>query len=76
MATALAAAILAARRSANLTQASLGALIGVDHGTVYRWETGQREPSAIMLGRIALACGVTADSLLVGSVSICKSADP
>lgn len=64
----LASSIRLARLAARLTQAELGARVGVDHGTVYRWETGQRIPNAIMLGMIAAACSVTADSLLVGSV--------
>lgn len=64
----LASAIRLARLAARLTQAELGARVGVDHGTVYRWETGQRIPNAIMLGAIAAACSVTADSLLVGSI--------
>lgn len=48
--------IRSAREAAGLTQAQLGAAVGVDETTVFRWETGRMAPSDEHKAAIAAAC--------------------
>jgi transcriptional regulator with XRE-family HTH domain len=60
----LAKKISATRAKVGISQAALADRCGVDRQTVYRWEAGDREPSATALGTLAVALGVTSDSLI------------
>jgi transcriptional regulator with XRE-family HTH domain len=62
--TSLGARIRAARDAAGMTQAALAEASGAAPNTVARIERGEQEPSAQLLGRIAVALGVSADHLL------------
>lgn len=53
-----------ARAASGMTQAELGRRIGVQRQAIYRLESGGRQPGALVLRSIALALGVTTDSLL------------
>ena len=55
--------ITALRKSKGLTQAELGAQIGVSAKTVSKWETGRSYPDILLLPRLAAALGVTVDAL-------------
>jgi len=48
-----------ARKKAGLSQTALAAACGVDRQTVYRWESGDREPSASALGVLAQVLDVS-----------------
>ena len=50
--------ILRCRRVADMSQRDLARVLGVCASTVARWETGEREPVASMLGRIARVAGL------------------
>lgn len=52
------------REAAGLTQAQLGEKVLVSQTMIARVETGAREPSLSLLGRIAEALGVAAADLL------------
>ncbi len=54
------------RKARSLTQAELGAALGVVPSAVAMWEAGKREPDFEMLVRIAEFFGVTTDALLKG----------
>lgn len=49
--------IMRCRRTADLSQRDLAELLGVCPSTVARWETGDRQPDAVMLARIANLAG-------------------
>lgn len=53
-----------ARALAGLTQEGLGAAVGVDRQTVYRWEAEEREPAAGHVAAVVRACGCGANWLL------------
>ena len=46
------------------TQGDLAGRCGVGKSTVSMWETGERKPDIIMLKKLALIFGCTADDLL------------
>lgn len=46
-----------ARAVAGLTQEALGAAVGVDRQTVYRWEAEEREPSARHVAAVVRVTG-------------------
>ena len=50
--------ILRCRRVADMSQRDLARVLGVCASTVARWETGEREPVASMLARIAWVAGL------------------
>lgn len=52
------------RARKNLTQAELGAELGVTHATVCRWENGTRTPRVRELIRISEITGIAAADLL------------
>lgn len=54
----------AARKAAGLIQAELAEKVGCTQKDVSRWETGQREPTARMLKRLAQALGCSMDELV------------
>jgi len=54
----------ALREEAGLTQAELGARLGINRATVSRYEKGEREPEQLTLKRIAQIFAVTLDYLL------------
>lgn len=56
--------IAAARIAAGLTQAQLAEAVGCKPLAVSRWEHGQREPSAIILQRVAHVLGCNMEDLL------------
>ena len=56
--------ISVARKQANLTQAELGARIGVSASLIGAWETGVRNPKYSTLERIADALGTNVDEML------------
>ena len=49
--------ILRCRRTADLSQRELAAVLGVSASTVARWETGERIPNAVTVGKIAELAG-------------------
>jgi transcriptional regulator with XRE-family HTH domain len=63
------------RESRGLTQAALGARLGVTRSQVTLWETGGRNPSPTSLKQIALALGVAVEWLVTGRGSA-KPAHP
>jgi transcriptional regulator with XRE-family HTH domain len=44
----------AVRRRLGLSQAEFAAKVGLDEGSVCRWESGSRQPSSWMAGRVAM----------------------
>ena len=58
------------RSEANLTQAELGRLIGVNANTVTQYENGARKPNILLLKKMAEVLHCTTDELLcdVGQV--------
>ena len=54
------------RERERLSQAELARLVGVKTHTVWRWETGEREPSFGFMERLAAALHVTEAELLNG----------
>lgn len=56
--------ISSAREAAGVTQAELARRIGRLRQAVYRYEVGERTPSALVLREIAVALEVSADQLL------------
>ena len=50
--------ILTFRRKKNLTQAKLGAMLGVCANCVSRWETGDRIPRSAVWDRIRKVTGI------------------
>ena len=63
--------ILRCRRIADLSQRDLARALGVCHSTVARWETGEREPVASMLARIARLAGLKL-ALVVPAQATCE----
>jgi len=57
------AALGRARRRAGLTVAMLGARVGREGSVVARYERGEINPPAGVLGRLAAALGITVDAL-------------
>lgn len=47
------------RKAAGLTQAELGEKIGVAASTIYKWETGDMQPSPSQYPKLAEALGIT-----------------
>ena len=62
----LGARIAALRRSANLSQAQLAAMVQVSPSTMGMYEQGRREPSVQILVQLAASLGVSTDYLLTG----------
>lgn len=56
--------IRAAREELGITQQELGRLCGFGVNQISRYETGTREPSAIGLGKIATALGISMEYLI------------
>lgn len=56
--------LFSARKAAGLTLEQVGERCGIARQQVWRYEEGQRTPSALALRKLALALGVSADSLL------------
>ena len=54
------------RIRSNMTRSALAEKLSVDSSTVYRWETGIREPNLEMLKKIALVLNATEAELLNG----------
>lgn len=52
------------RKTANISQAKLGKIIGVAQNTVCNWENGNREPDQVSLNKIADYFNVSVDYLL------------
>lgn len=57
------------RRERHLSQAELAEALGVTHGAVSQWETGQTTPTLPMLAKIAEVLHCTTDALLSGKDS-------
>lgn len=51
---------------ANLTQAEVAEMLGVNQATVSDWERGQYKPSAASVSRLAEAYGVSVHEILKG----------
>lgn len=66
LAVSLAKNIRRLRRAAELTQQQLGDRFGIGQGGVSKWETGESEPDASELPKLALAIGASLDELLEG----------
>jgi len=60
----LAARIRQRREALKMTQSELADLIDKDYKSISRYEIGERVPSAVVLGELALTLGVTSDWLL------------
>ena len=56
-----------ARTSAGLSQGGLGDLVGVRGQTVYRYEADQIVPSSVVAVKIAKACGISVEFLVLGT---------
>ena len=54
----------AARRTAGLTQTQLAELIGCKPHHISRWESGQHEPGALTLKKMAQALNCSMDDLV------------
>lgn len=52
------------RKRFGLTQTALAKEIGVSQGTVYFWEKGVNEPTAVYVAAVAEYFGISADELL------------
>lgn len=52
------------REKQGLTQTKLSALVGVKSNTISQYESGKREPSIIVLKKIAKVLNCTVDDLL------------
>lgn len=63
MSTPLAQAIQTARRARGLTQPEVAEAAGVSQGAMSRYENGERTPDEEVLGRLAVALGVTPELL-------------
>lgn len=59
--------IRVAREAAGLSQYTLAVACGVQTGQVWRWEKGRAVPSAVTIGAVARALGVSADALIGGA---------
>ena len=53
-----------ARKKAGLSQAAVGAMLGVAPAAVCQWETGKTTPRSSLLPKIAKIYGCTVDDLL------------
>lgn len=53
-----------ARKKAGLSQADVGAMLGVASAAVCQWETGKTMPRSSLLPKIAKIYGCTVDDLL------------
>jgi len=53
------------RAASGLSQAQLGKKINVSQQTINSWEQGKRKPKAEARNKIAVACGVDKDTLLL-----------
>jgi transcriptional regulator with XRE-family HTH domain len=58
-----------ARERLGLKQSEVGKLMGVDDGTISRWELGKGYPAAPQLEGLAKALGESLDHLLLGEPS-------
>lgn len=58
--------IRSARRNAGLTQLELATAVGVDPGTLSRWERGATRPRLTAVLRLAVACDVELAWLAAG----------
>lgn len=67
LAPSVAARVRALRVERDITQAGLGAILGLDHTAVSRIEAGQRGLAMPELARIAEHFGVSADFVLFGA---------
>lgn len=56
-----------ARVAKGMTQADLALALGIDRGSVGRWETGKSVPKQVGIPRVAQVLGQTPDWLLEGS---------
>lgn len=56
--------ILKLRSEKNVTQEEFAGAVGVSRQTICRWESGENEPSANMLGTICSYFGITLDEFL------------
>lgn len=61
---ALAANIRRQRESLSIPPKAVAAFLGLDQGTVTRWEAGTREPGAVALAALAKALRCSTDKLL------------
>jgi len=65
-----------ARRHAGLSQAALGAVVGVQRSAVSHWEANDgKHPSVAHLREVSLACGVQFEWLATGRGKMSLSAD-
>jgi transcriptional regulator with XRE-family HTH domain len=60
-AQALGRALRQAREAAGLTVREVGALVGVNHGTISRWETGERPPRPDQVARLLTLLQLTGE---------------
>lgn len=59
-----------ARVAKGLTQGQLAKALGIDRGSVGRWETGRSVPRQVGIPKIAQLLGTTAERLLEGSSEV------
>lgn len=52
------------RQKAGFTQKQLAEKLGITQGAVTMWETGERKPNIVMLKKLTVILGCTADELL------------
>jgi transcriptional regulator with XRE-family HTH domain len=71
--TTLAEALLAERRRRGLSRAAASSLIGVDEGTLWRWETEQWKVLARSLGALKSFLGVAAEARFPTAVRVAAS---
>lgn len=79
LSTALAAALLDARRAQGLTAAALAERSGVSRAMIGKVERGESQPTAVLLSRLAGALGITLSALMAraegGGGRLARAAD-
>jgi DNA-binding XRE family transcriptional regulator len=59
--------LVAARRAAKVRREEIAADLGITYKTVYRFETGRREPSLTQAARLAEMCRIDLRELVAAS---------
>ncbi len=62
--------IQAARIAKGMTQGELAKALGIDRGSVGRWETGKAVPKQVGIPKVAKLLGTTAENLLEGASDV------
>lgn len=65
-----------AREAAKLTQAEVGADLGVSRQVITKWENGTSSPNPVQVVRLCTRYGVSTDWLLTGTRTVPVEAEP